>query len=90
LDESCGKRLADIERGLKELIADGHSNRESADILGVDEKTIRNDTSAENYAEEDKNSNKYSGVLAAVREIPHPLMPLQRLLGCYGSARGWR
>lgn len=38
---------------VKELAANGHSNRAIAGVVGVAEGTVRNDLSAQNYAPED-------------------------------------
>jgi DNA-binding NarL/FixJ family response regulator len=56
-------RLSIEERreAVLELKANGHSNRETAEILGVREGTVRNDLGAQNCADEEQKADKDNG-----------------------------
>jgi hypothetical protein len=56
---------------VKELAAEGHSNREIGGILSVDEKAVRND-GAELSAPPTKDSVKPATPIAILRKIPRP------------------
>jgi hypothetical protein len=76
-----------LVRAALEPKADGDGNREAADILGVDEGTIRNDLAAENSADGKNNSTKNNGGHADGVEFSLPVDTIGEILGVAEAIR---
>jgi transposase len=81
------RRIAARREAVRTLMDEGHSARKIAEILGVDEGTVRNDLKAENSALDRKTSRQIKPKPAQPRNIPRCVKRWKKISGAWSR---WR
>jgi DNA-binding NarL/FixJ family response regulator len=73
-----------------ELIDEGNSNREIANVLGVDEKTVRNDAEKSAPEVKERRKTKAAAKAGAENSAPPPIAGVEKIDRgvTFGTARG--